>query len=311
MQTSIIKTQNLTRDFGSLRAVDQISIAVDAGCIFGFLGPNGSGKTTTIRLLLGLIKPSMGTALVLGHDIIKESQHVREISGALLEHSGLYERLSAYDNLEFYGRVWHMSKSERFDRAKELLTSLDLWQRKDEVVSGWSRGMKQKLAIARTLFHRPKLIFLDEPTNGLDPVAAAELRDYLAELTHHDGVTIFLTTHNLSEAEKLCDKVAVIRRGKIIANGSPAELQNRKDELIFEISCSGLSEELASTLRLTEGISRVNRTSAGVTVTTSPNFDSASLVQTLVMNGVQIQEMRKQQTSLEEAFLHLMENENE
>lgn len=309
MQTSIIHTENLTRDFGSLRAVDQISFEVAPGRIFGFLGPNGSGKTTTIRLLLGLIKPTSGTAVVMGHDIINNSDRIRQVSGALLENTGLYERLSARDNLEFYGRAWHMPQTERAQRMKELLTSLGLWQRKDEVISGWSRGMKQKLAIARTLLHEPQLIFLDEPTNGLDPVAAAELREYLAELTHSDGVTIFLTTHNLNEAEKLCDKVAVIRQGKIIASGSPADLQARKDETILQFTCTGLTNNMINVLRLTEGIKKVTPTDEGVTVSTALDFDSSSLVQNLVLNGVHIQEMRKQQTSLEEVFLHLMEKE--
>ncbi len=309
MHTSVIHTENLTRDFGSLRAVNHISFEVAPGRIFGFLGPNGSGKTTTIRLLLGLIKPTSGTASVMGQDIIKNPDEIRQVSGALLENTGLYERLSARDNLEFYGRVWHISQNERTQRMKELLTSLDLWQRKDEVISGWSKGMKQKLAIARTLFHRPQLIFLDEPTNGLDPVAAAELREYLADLTHRDGVTIFLTTHNLNEAEKLCDRVAVIRQGKIIASGSPADLQARKDETILQISCTGLTDSVINSLRFSEGIKQVTITQEGLLVSTASDFDASSLVQSLVQNGVHIQEMRKQQTSLEEAFLQLMENE--
>jgi len=216
-----IQTHDLTRDFGAVRAVDHLTIDVPAGIIFGYLGPNGSGKTTTIRLLLGLLEPSAGQAAVLGYDTKTQDQAVRERTGALLEYSGLYERLSAEENLDFYGRVWHMSASERAARTKELLTHFELWDRRHEGAGTWSRGMKQKLAVARAIFHRPKLIFMDEPSAGLDPVAAVALRDDLARLAAREGVTVFLTTHNLVEADKLCGQVAVIRQGKLLAVGHP------------------------------------------------------------------------------------------
>ena len=192
-----IRSSGLTRDFGALRAVDSLSIEVPAGIVFGFLGPNGSGKTTTIRLLLGLLEPSAGRAEVLGHDVAREAAAIREKSGALLEHPGLYERMSAEDNLDFYGRVWRMPATSRRARIQELMTHLGLWDRRRELVGKWSRGMKQKLAVARTLLHRPALVFLDEPTAGLDPVAAAALRDDLSRIVAAEGATVFLTTHNL------------------------------------------------------------------------------------------------------------------
>jgi len=167
MYNLAISTDDLARDFNSVRAVDGLSINVPTGSIFGFLGPNGAGKTTTIRLLLGLLEPTSGKARVLGFDIQTQSNELRQRTGVLLEHSGLYERLSAEDNLEFYGRVWRLSAAERHSRIKELLTHLDLWERRKERVETWSRGMKQKLAIARALLHRPSVIFWTNRRQGL------------------------------------------------------------------------------------------------------------------------------------------------
>src|SRR3984885_2430596 len=188
-----IRAQALTRNFSTVRALDDLTLEVPAGAVFGFLGPNGAGKTTTIRLLLGLIQPTSGSAEVLGFDTRTQGAEIRARTGALLEPSGLYERLSAEDNLRFYGRVAHMPKAQLDQRIQELLTHLGLWDRRREPVVKWSRGMKQKLAIARPLLHNPGLVFLDEPTAGLDPVAAANLRDDLAALASRQGATIFLT----------------------------------------------------------------------------------------------------------------------
>lgn len=227
MNDIAIQTQQLTRDFGSLRAVNSLDLKVEKGKVFGFLGPNGSWKTTTIRLLLGLLEPTAGQAKILGLDSQTQADQIRQHCGALLEHHGLYERLSAFDNLDFYARVWHMPKQKRFIRIQELLKNFCLWERRSENVSEWSRGMKQKFAIARTLLHHPELIFLDEPTAGLDPVSAAALRDDLATLAEREGVTIFLTTHNLNEAEKPCHEVGVIREGRLLACGSIDHLQTQ------------------------------------------------------------------------------------
>ena len=176
MTTLAIQAEGLVRDFGAIRALDHLSLDVPAGIVFGFLGPNGAGKTTAIRAFLGLVEPTAGSARVLGFDTRRESDRIRERAGALLEHNGLYERLTAEQNLEFAGRVWHMPKADRRARTRELLEQFGLWNRRDEPVGKWSRGMKQKLAVARAVFHRPPLVFLDEPTAGLDPVASAALR---------------------------------------------------------------------------------------------------------------------------------------
>jgi len=242
MNQMAIRATGLTRQFSSVRALDDFTIDVPAGAVFGFLGPNGAGKTTTIRLLLGLIEPTRGIAEVLGFDTRTHGHDIRARCGALLEHAGLYERFSAEDNLRFYGRIARMTEPEIGQRIKELLTQMDLWDRRSEAVVKWSRGMKQKLAIARAVLHRPGLVFLDEPTAGLDPVAANSVRKDLAALASQQGTTIFLTTHNMAEAERLCDRVGVIRHGKLIAVGAPAELRARSGHDRFEEAFLSLME---------------------------------------------------------------------
>jgi ABC-2 type transport system ATP-binding protein len=231
MSSSAIRTDDLTRDFGPVRALDGVTLDVPAGIVFGLLGPNGSGKTTLIRLLLGLIEPDRGRATVLGHDPRSAGQAVRERCGVLLEHCGLYERLTAEQNLDMFARFWRLEPGARRGRIHEVLAQLELWDRRADIVGTWSRGMKQKLAIARAMLHRPTLVFLDEPTAGLDALAARTLREDLARLASSGGATVFLTTHNLAESERLCAKVAVIRRGQIVADGSPAALRGARASL--------------------------------------------------------------------------------
>lgn len=309
MTQPVIRTQNLERTFGSVRAVDGISFEVPRGIVFGFLGPNGSGKTTTIRLLLGLLEPTGGSAEVLGYDTRTQADEIRLRSGALLEHTGLYERLSALDNLEFYARIWHIPTAERQKRIHDLLAEVDLWDRRDDVVVNWSRGMKQKLAVARALIHQPKLVFLDEPTAGLDPVAAAALREDLDNLARRQGVTVFLTTHNLSEAERLCSMVAVIRQGRLMAVGSPDELRQRQGQNRMEVVGRNIGESALAAVRQRPEVTGVHMENGHMVVNLRDEADSAALVPLLVANGVQIDEVRKGKSSLEDVFLTLMEEE--
>ena len=304
-----ICTQNLTRDFDTVRAVDNLSLEVPQGIIFGFLGPNGSGKTTTIRLLLGLLDPTAGSAEVLGNDAGTQSAAIRERTGALLEHVGLYERLSAEDNLDFFGRVYRLSQRERQNRINKLLTHLGLFERRKEMVKDWSRGMKQKLAIARTMLHRPKLIFLDEPTAGLDPIAAAALRDDLESLAAREGVTVFLTTHNMSEAEKLCGLVGVIQKGKLLAVGHPDELRMKSGGPNVDIFGKGFDEKVLTLLRMQPAVASVKTQNDHLSIHLNEEMDVAPLINLMVSAGVQVEEIRKGKTSLEEVFLTLMEEE--
>jgi len=309
MAEPAIRTRGLTRTFPPVRALDDLNIEVPAGSVFGFLGPNGAGKTTAIRLLLGLIEPTSGSAEVLGFDTRRQGNEIRARSGALLEHSGLYERLSAEDNLRFYGRVAHMPKAQLDERIRELLTHLGLWDRRNEAVVKWSRGMKQKLAIARPLMHRPELVFLDEPTAGLDPVGAASLRDDLAGLAARQGATIFLTTHNMAEAEKLCNLVAVIRQGKLLAVGSPAELRSRGGGQRTEISGRGFSGALLAALRQEAGVSQATVENGRLILVLKDGAGVAPLISLIVREGGEVQEVRSGQGSLEDVFLTLMEEE--
>lgn len=302
-----IRTQNLKRDFGTVRAVDNLSLEVPRGIVFGFLGANGSGKTTTIRLLLGLLEPTGGRAEVLGFDTRSHAHEIRRRTGALLEHPGLYERLSAEDNLEFYGRVWHLPTAKRRSRIKELLGNLGLWQRRHESVGQWSRGMKQKLAVARAMLHSPPLIFLDEPTAGLDPVAAAALRDELQATVAREGVTVFLTTHNLAEAEKLCQKTGVIRQGKLLAVGTPDELRASAGSPRIEVTGHGFTPDLLAWLRSQSSVSAAQLQGDRLTIVLHRRTSAAPLVNVMVRSGVQIEEVRKGSASLEEVFLNLIE----
>lgn len=222
--SAAIETSQLTRDFGRVRAVGGLTLEVPTGTIFGFLGPNGAGKTTTILLLLGLLEPSVGHARVLGRDPWRQGDEVRREVGALLEDAGLYPQLSAAENLEFYARIAGVPAVERDPRIARALRRAGLEERRDDPVGGFSRGMQRRLALARALLHDPALVFLDEPTAGLDVLAATAVRDDLAALAAR-GTTVFLTTHDMAEAERLCDRVAVIRAGRLVAVGPLAELR--------------------------------------------------------------------------------------
>ena len=310
MAEPIIRTDHLSRFFGTVRAVDDLSLEVPAGIIFGFLGPNGAGKTTTINLLLGLLQPTHGQAKVLGFDTRTQADEIRARTGALLEFSGLYERMSAEDNLDFFGRIYHMPAPVRQTRIKELLTHLDLWERRKDQVGKWSRGMKQKLAVARALFHHPPLIFLDEPTAGFDPVAATALRNDLASLVTREGVTVFLTTHNLTEAEKLCAQVGVIRQGKLLTVGNPDELRLRKGGPQAEIVGHGFNEQTLVLLRERPEVANVELHNSRLTIELRGESEIGPLVSLIVRSGGEVEEVRRGKASLEDVFLTLMEEEN-
>ena len=313
-----IQTNGLSRDFGSVRAVGDLTIDVPAGSIYGFLGPNGAGKTTTIRLLLGLLEPSAGEARVLGHDVRTQSQAIREQAGVLLESDGLYTRLTAMQNLDYFGRISRLSASDRRQRIQDLLTAMGLWDRRDGRVADFSTGMRQKLALARAFLHRPKLLFLDEPTSGLDTPSAVALRRELVALARDEGVTVFLTTHNLLEAEKVCDRVAVIRRGLLLAEGSPKEFHGGRSRRV-SILGRGLTEALMVRIRdLTavedavlesgpqggEGVGRV-------LVDLASGVDPAPVVRLLVEAGADVTSVESARESLEDIFLKLVEEGEE
>jgi len=246
---------------------------------------------------------------VLGFDISSQPEEVRARTGALLEHSGLYEQLTAEDNLEFYGRVWRMPADERQTRIEELLTDMGLWERRKERAGTLSKGMKQKLALARAMLHRPPLIFLDEPTAGLDVVAAAAVREDLEALAAREGVTVFLTTHNMAEAERLCSQVAVIREGKLVAIGHPDQLRTRAGGPHVEIVGRGFSENVLDLLRGRPEVAAAELRNQHLEIDLRQEADVAPLVGLMVNAGVQVEEIRRGKASLEEVFLTLMEEQ--
>lgn len=309
MPEPIIRTEHLSRFFGTVKAVDDLTLEVPSGIVFGFLGPNGAGKTTTIHLLLGLLEPTQGAASVLGFDTRTQADDIRARIGALLEFAGLYERMTAEDNLDLYGRIYHMPAAERRVRIKELLVHLDLWDRRKDQIGKWSRGMKQKLAVARALLHHPPLIFLDEPTAGFDPIAAASLRNDLASLVAREGVTVFLNTHNLVEAEKLCAQVGVIRQGRLLTVGNPDELRLRTGGPQAEIVGSGFNDQMLAQIREQPEVAKAELQNNHFTIELRGENRVGPLVGLIVRSGGEVEEVRKGKASLEDVFLTLMEEE--
>jgi ABC-2 type transport system ATP-binding protein len=215
-----IQVQNLTRKYHDLCAVDGISFEVKAGEIFGFLGPNGAGKTTTIKILTGQLRPTSGHAWVMGCDVVQERQRLKPQIGVVFDSQNLYARLSGRDNLRFYARLYRVEKA----RVEEVLTQVGLAERARDKVQTYSNGMQQRLLIARGLLHKPRVLFLDEPTRGLDPNVARDIRAIVRDLARR-GMTVFLTTHYMEEADQLCQRVAIIDRGRIVALDAPARLK--------------------------------------------------------------------------------------
>jgi ABC-2 type transport system ATP-binding protein len=306
MSATAIRATDLARRFGKVTALERATFDVPRGVVFGFLGPNGAGKTTVIRALLGLITLDGGEATVLGFDVRTQSHAIRERTGALLEHDGLYKRLTAEQNLDIAGRIWRIPRGDRHARIESLLTRLGLWERRRDPVAEWSRGMTQKLAVARALLHRPELVFLDEPTAGLDPVAAAALRDDLEHLAHDEGVTVFLTTHNLAEAERLCSLIGIINRGKVIAYGTPAELREAVATPNVVIRGPSITRAHVAMLSTRAGVRSLTMVENGVQLMLAPGADIAPLIRSLVEHGAEIDEVVRDRPTLERIFLELV-----
>ena len=227
--TKAIEVSSLGKTYYGVVAVDGISLEVEAGDVFGFLGPNGAGKTTTIRMLTGLSRPTAGSACVLGYDITSEIIKAKKAFGVVPEQSNMYDELSGLENLIFMGQLYGIHSHERQPRAEELLRTFSLYERKDSKFATYSRGMKRALTIAAALVHKPRLLFLDEPTVGLDVVAARSLRAIIKRLKE-SGITVFFTTHYLEEADILCDRIALLVKGKIVAIDTPARLKAMAEE---------------------------------------------------------------------------------
>ena len=258
--TFIIKASGLTKTFGSHIAVNQLTFEVREGEVLGLLGPNGAGKTTTIRMLACLISPTEGSAMVAGNRIDENSLAVRQTVGILTETPSLYERLTAKENLDFFAKAYNLlDNTKRFDRIKELLVFFSLWKRRNDKVGTFSKGMKQKLAIARALVHKPSILFLDEPTAGLDPESSKEVRDLMKTLSRQEKYTILLCTHHLKDAEQLCDRVMIINNGKSVITGTLDELRTRVEgQLAIQVVLKKINSKIVEAAKTVNGVQRVD-----------------------------------------------------
>jgi len=296
----------LTIKFGDRSAVNGLNLTIPAGVVFGFLGTNGAGKTTTIRLLLGLLEPTSGRAAVAGFDTASQGDEVRAHCGVLLDEPGLYDRLSAEANLEFYGRIWQMSPTDRSVRIKELLEHLGLWDRRKESVGTWSLGMRKKLALARAVLHRPPVVFLDEPTTGLDPLARAALRTDIVSLAEKEGSTVFLTTHDLDDAQRMCSLVGVMKEGQLVATGSLDDLTARYLSSNVGIRGHKLGGRVLDAVRGHPGVVSVDGDDTHLTIGLVDGAPVAPLVSLAVGGGAEIEEVRPAHSGLEDAFLAIV-----
>jgi ABC-2 type transport system ATP-binding protein len=303
----MIDTKDLTRKFGNLTAVDNLTLRVEDGEVFGFLGPNGAGKTTTVRMLCCLIGKTSGQATVGNYSIDKEEDclKIRKMVGFLPENVGLYDSLSAYRNLDFYGQLYEVPEPKRKENIERLLKLLGIWERREDAAGTFSKGMKQKLAIARALIHDPQLLFLDEPTANLDPEASKTVRDFVIELKKEKR-TIFINTHNLDEAERLCDRIAILKT-KLIAVDSPKNLQRSLYNRKTIIHLDNVSEKLVAAVQKLSAVKnvRTNENKLILDIDT-PEKDNPEVVRTIVKAGGNIQYVTELRSTLEDVYLKLI-----
>jgi len=308
----LIDTENLTKKFGTLTAVDNLTLQVNDGEVFGFLGPNGAGKTTTIRMLCCLISKSSGNANIGGYDIGKkeDSIKIRKIIGLVPDNVGLSEHLTAYDNLDFYGKIYDYSDAQRKENNKRFLEMLGLWDKRNVLAGTFSKGMKQKLAIARALIHDPQVLFMDEPTANLDPEAAKTVRDFILQLKK-EKKTIFLNTHNLDEAQRICDRVAIMNTS-LRAIGTPQELER---SVSGKKTVIGLDQQVNEpVLGALKKLALKNLSTGGDTITfdvEDPDKENSPVVEAIVLAGGHVRSINVVGSTLEDTYLKLVRKKYE
>jgi ABC-2 type transport system ATP-binding protein len=303
----VIVTHNLTRRFGDNAAVDGLSIRIEQGEVFGFLGHNGAGKTTTIRLLNGVLTPSDGYAWVLGFDPVADGPSLRRRTGVLTENPSLDERLTARENLHIYADLYGVPVAAVDERVDHLLEMFEIADRADDKTGGYSKGMKQRLALARALIHEPQLIYLDEPTSGLDPLAARQVRELITHLSRQEGRTVFLCTHNLVEAQRLCDRVAVLEHGRLLALGTPVELGQRlvhHQRVEIEVGPADRSRA-AEVLNAFPNLAEMALEGDVVSVSGISRERIPDLIAALVGAGVRMYRVTAQEPTLEDVYFAL------
>ncbi|MEM0358797.1 MAG: ATP-binding cassette domain-containing protein [Candidatus Hadarchaeales archaeon] len=308
MKDYSIETFGLTKIFNGLPAVEDLTLKVRKGEVVGLLGPNGAGKTTTVRMLCCLLKPTSGKAFVVGYEVGKDSLEIRERIGLLPEVPGLYGELSALRNLEFHARLHGMPKEKARKRAEELLRIFGLWKRREDPVATFSKGMQQKIALARAMIHEPEVLFLDEPTSALDPEAARMVRDLILEL-RKEKRTILLCTHNLHEAEELCDGVAILNH-RMLAFGPPRELERTFGKKEVEIQVEGMSRRMVEALRKIEGVRSLRKEgNRWLVEVENPEKTNPEIVEVLVKMGGRVKYVKPISGGLEEVYLKLVRSD--
>lgn len=310
---AVLEASNLTRRFGAVTALDDVSFSIPAGRVVGLLGHNGAGKTTTIRLLNGLLAPSEGSVATLGLDPSLAGPSIRARTGVLTETPSLDDRMTAREAMTFWAEMWAVPRSEVTARVAELLERFDLGSRADDRVGGYSRGMRQRLALARTLVHDPPLLFLDEPTAALDPVAALGVRDLVRTLATDGDRTILICTHNLAEAQELCDRVIILRRGRIVADGTPAEVAGAA-ALPVRIHIEVDPAQVDIVLRNVAGRDGIRATTdapGAISLEGMGRPDVPALLRDLVAAGASVYRVDPEAATLEDAYLALYGGERE
>jgi ABC-2 type transport system ATP-binding protein len=304
---SMIEVKNLTRKFGEITAVDNLTFQVAEGEVFGLLGPNGAGKTTTIRMLCCLISKTSGEAQIAGYHIGNEADSlaIRKLIGLVPDNIGLYEELSAYENLDYYGKLYECPDGERKEKIQYFLEMMDLWDKKDQSISDFSKGMKQKVAIARALIHDPKLLFFDEPTTNLDPESSRVVRDFILKLKK-EGKTIFINTHNLDEAQRICDRIGILKT-KLLTVNTPEQLEKTVWGTRTMIQVEQITDQILAAVRTLNPKDLSVEENRIILVLADPQKENPDFVQEIVAAGGRIQYVTQLNPGLEETYLKVIQ----
>jgi len=304
-----IIVEKLSKDFGKIRAVDSLSFNVPNGKVFAILGPNGAGKTTTLRILACIISPSSGDAYVAGASITKQPRKIRMITGIVTENPALYERLTAEENLEFFARAYGVNDPlERKRRIRMMMEDFDLWERRNDRVGTFSKGMKQKLSFIRAMIHQPQVILLDEPTSSLDPLSSHLVRDYMIKMKR-DGKTVILSTHRLEDVEKVADMVMLMSKGRALAFGSPAQLIEESNSKKAEIEVKNFEKKFENVIESIATVKEVVSQAESYLIKIEVddfNTDIPQIVRKLAIEGADILSVRGDSRNLEEVYLRLI-----
>ena len=302
----MITVEKLTKKFRDITAVEDITFQVGEGEVFGFLGPNGAGKTTTIRILCCLISKTSGEVKIANYDTsnVNDSLQIRKMIGLVPDNVGLYSDLTAFENLDFYGKMYEFSEGRRKENIERFLKMLELWDKKDVRVGSFSKGMKQKLALARSLIHEPKLLFMDEPTANLDPESSKTVRDFIIQLKK-EGRTIFLNTHNLDEAQRICDRIAIVKT-KLLTIGSPESLRESLAGPRTEIQLVDITKSIVNTLK--KSIPNKIEVSGNklIVSVTNPDKENPAIISAIASAGGQVREVTKLMPTLEDVYLQII-----